>query len=51
VPFTGLLTLLDFDIESEIEPFETVARTVQLKVGRVIGDVRDLGAESGVKTS
>src|SRR6185369_4330140 len=57
VPFTGLLTLLDSDVESEIEPFETAARTVQLKVGRVaigarcdvIDDVRDLAAKSGVE--
>jgi hypothetical protein len=56
VPLTGPLSLLDFDVQSEVEPFQTTAWTVHIKVSRVaigslcdmIGDIRDLRAESGV---
>ena len=56
VPFTGLLSLLNFDVVSEGEPFQTTARTAQLNVGQVaVGlgygvvsdEVAELGAESG----
>jgi hypothetical protein len=57
VPFTGLLSLLDLDVEPEVVPFQVAARAVHLKVGSVtigsrcdaVGDVRNLSAESGVE--
>jgi hypothetical protein len=34
-PLTGLLSLLDFDVVAEVEPFETTAWTMHLDIGRV----------------
>src|SRR6516165_3389576 len=59
VPFTGLLSLLDFDVESEVEPFQTAARTLHLKVGRVaigfgygvVSDAAKLGTEGTVEST
>jgi hypothetical protein len=57
VPLTGLLSLLDFDLVTEVEPFHTVTRTTHLKIGRVaivsgcdvVGDdVAELGAKGTV---
>jgi hypothetical protein len=56
VPFTGLLSLLDFDVQSQVEPFQAAARTMHFKRGKitihsktdVIDQVRDLRAESSV---
>ena len=57
MPFTGLPSLLNFEVQSEVEPFLTTAPTMHLKRGSVaigsmcdvVGDVRDLHAESDVK--
>jgi exosortase/archaeosortase len=54
VPLTGLLSLLDFDVQSQVEPFQATAWTVHIKVGRVaigsmcnmISHIRDLRAET-----
>jgi hypothetical protein len=35
VPLTGPLSLLDLDIVSEVEPFQTTTRTTDLDVGWV----------------
>ena len=57
MPLTGLLSLLDFDVVPEVEPFQTAAQPMHLDVGRaaivsrcdVVGDVRDLSAEGVVE--
>src|SRR5262245_32930367 len=56
VPLTGLLSLLDFDVVTEVEPFQSPARTMHVNIGRVavvssydvVGDVAELGAEGTV---
>ena len=35
VPLTGPLSLLDFGVVSEVEPFQTTTRTTHLEVGWV----------------
>jgi len=53
VPFTGL----HLDVESEVEPFQTAARTTYLEIGRVaigsgydvVDDAAELGAEGAVE--
>jgi hypothetical protein len=56
VLFTGFLSFLDFDVVSEVEPFQTAARTTHLNIGwvavvsgydAVSDEVTELGAESG----
>src|SRR6516225_11109905 len=57
VPLTGPLSLLDFGVVPEVEPFQTTTRTNHLEVGwvaivsrcDVVGDVRDLSAEGVVE--
>src|SRR5215472_7302700 len=57
VPLAGLLRLLDFDVITEVEPFEITAPITHLDVGRVaislrcdvIGGIRDLSAKRSVE--
>ena len=57
VPLTGPLSLLEFDVVSEVEPSEITAPITHLNVGRVavvskcdvVGGIRDLSAEAGVE--
>ena len=48
VPLAGLLGLLRLDVESEVEPFQTTARTTHLDIGRVaIGSGYDVISDEG----
>ena len=57
MPLTGPLSLLDFDVVSEVEPFQTTTRITRLDMGwvalvlscDVVGNVRDLSAEGVVE--
>ena len=54
--FTGFLSLLDFDVIPEVEPFQTTAPTTQFNVGRVAvgsgyGVVSDEFAELGAEST
>jgi hypothetical protein len=56
VPLTGLLSLFDFGVVTEVQPFQTTARTTRLDIGwiaivarcDVVRDVAKLGAEGTV---
>jgi xanthine dehydrogenase molybdopterin-binding subunit B len=53
VPLTGLLSLFDFGVVTEVQPFQTTARTTRLDIGWIaivarcdaVRDVAKLGAE------
>jgi hypothetical protein len=57
VPLARLPSLLDFDVETEVEPFQTAAWHMHLDVGRaaivtkcdVVGDVAELSVEGTVR--
>src|SRR3984893_2543762 len=56
VPPTSLLSLFEFDVGSQVQPFQTAARTAHLDVGwvavassyGVVSDGAELGAEGAV---
>src|ERR1700730_2230947 len=56
VPLTSLLSLFEFDVGSQVQPFQTAARTADLDVGwvavassyGVVSDAAELGAEGAV---
>src|ERR1700732_1360647 len=56
VPLTSLLSLFEFDVGSQVQPFQTAARTAHLDVGwvavassyGVVSDAAELGAEGAV---
>src|SRR5260370_2789044 len=56
VSFTSLLSLFEFDVGSQVQPFQTAARTAHLDVGwvavassyGVVSDAAELGAEGAV---
>ena len=56
MPLTSLLSLFEFDVGSQVQPFQTAARTAHLDVGwvavassyGVVSDAAELGAEGAV---
>src|ERR1700721_4264441 len=56
VPLTSLLSLFEFDVGSQVQPFQTAARTAHLDVGwvavassyGVVSDAAELGDEGAV---
>src|SRR6202035_1692924 len=56
VPLTSLLSLFEFDVGSQVQPFQTATRTAHLDVGwaavassyGVVSDAAELGAEGAV---